>query len=178
MKIYIISNDSGNALCSEFVDVMEKNSGISTAVKERDGGNMEYIIKSTLDALSSSGDSAPIFVFADNPVGATIALNKQKDISAALCNSYSDYQDAKGENANVIIIGKEFRNISEIAKEFQGQKKEAPKVQRNAEQKAQEQKKPVQAEQKKKEEDNDGHVYDDGKKAGIAKRIKDALGII
>jgi hypothetical protein len=178
MRFYIISNVSD--VSERFSDFIEKR-GFNVTLKE-----INSDIKNIAKIASNNVSSGYVIVLVDDPILASMILNKENKINAALCDSENDIASALKDNANVFIIGDKFEKPEwlyslMINKE---NKQEIKKINDSAldlKQKQQNENKQIKEEIKKNEKiyvENQKEIEADSKNKGIFKKIKGSLGII
>ncbi len=191
MKIYIISNVPDDA--ERYSDALE-GTGASIVLKEIDTDTKGLV--SAAASAAASGNT--VVVLAEDPMLASMLLNKQKGVDAALCNSEKDILKAKQIDANVIVVGADFPKPERLAALFTGIQKDSKPKERQEQTQQREAPKPAgsgvdnslgrifakkpdaQRPQKRPEpkvEENEPVMPQQARK-GMLGRIKDSLGIV
>jgi len=98
MKLLVLSNVTGSV--DRVVDLIQQSSNF--VAKESNMTN-DAITRAAQDAIASEAYDL-VVVVAKDPIGAGMALNKQKELEAAVCGSADDAKLAKDNGANVIVI--------------------------------------------------------------------------
>ncbi len=111
MKVYIISNSGEKA--ERFANAIEKL-GASITLREVQSDERKLSEISSNAINSSNADY--VLVFAEDPVAANVHINKQKNLTSAVCNSARDLHLAKKNNISVIVVGESFDNADSFAK--------------------------------------------------------------
>ena len=197
MRILVLSN-----VLNGFDTIVDALNSRHSIIAKQVSVGTEDLANMAVNGLAS-GNYDLCIVVARDPVGASIMLNKSEGISAAVCNSASDVELAKRNNANILVIkslkpdaaaeiaeaisqqGFSFNALRQIKLPRIGIGKESAAGQRPPQQpqlQAQQQKRQQQVRQKQNEEGEEGEEEEEqaqqagGK--GILGKIKNALGII
>jgi len=202
MRILVLSN-----VLNGFDAIVEALNSRHSIIAKQVSVGTEDLANMAVNGLAS-GNYDLCIVVARDPVGASITLNKSEGISAAVCNSASDVELAKRNNANILVIkGLKPDAAAEIAEAISQQGfsfnalrqiklprigigigKESAAGQRPPQQpqlQAQQQKRQQQVRQKQNEESEEGEENEEEEEQarqaggkGIIGKIKNALGII
>ncbi len=184
MKILILSN----VRKSTDVVVERLREGHSIVAKEVNATNKE-LVNIARNELSKGYDVC--VMIPSDPVGASILLNKQESINAAVCSFAEDVELGKENGANVFVINPKTEELEEIGdaiseldynKNFFAAKigKAIKKISSMKIGKAgqqQQQGAKGQAEEEEESEEEEKELEEEAKK-GIIGKIKSALGII
>ncbi|MDE1851059.1 MAG: RpiB/LacA/LacB family sugar-phosphate isomerase [Candidatus Micrarchaeota archaeon] len=110
MKIYLISNvPEGGDEIEEVLD----GANVSVISKEILGRVKE--IDSEIERKISSSNANMLIFVTDDPIGASITLNKHEGLRAAVCNTVEDVSAARASGANAIILDNDRAQKGEIA---------------------------------------------------------------
>ncbi len=173
MKVYLISDVPSAA--EEIVEVLDRS---DVNVISKDVQMDIKNIVNTFRSIALSGNSDMMLFVTDDPMLATIELNKVQEIRAANAFSESDVKAARNRDANVIIVKHDSAKKAAIAQEVvkagskitkamdmvRNVKKPSNPIIPQPEIPEQKQSKPVQKQQQKKK--------------GLLSDLKDALGIV
>lgn len=182
MKIYIISNSYDKS--ESFENALEK---LDANITLKEVSSDEKKIANLASAALESKAPNFVLVFVKDPIAANMYLNKQRNINSAVCNSNRDFELARKNNINVIVVGDDLDDADGFAKMLMSNgmqkmsQKSKPSQSKNQDQKPTNHDKGQVRDQKQKaEEDEQSESQDDQlpKRPGIIGHLKDALGII
>jgi len=98
MRILVLSN-----VLNGFDTIVDALNSRHSIIAKQVSVGTEDLANMAVNGLAS-GNYDLCIVVARDPVGASIMLNKSEGISAAVCNSASDVELAKRNNANILVI--------------------------------------------------------------------------
>lgn len=179
MRVYIVSNrEEGN---DEFSNAIE-GLGANITLKETTSDEKKLSDSVSLAINNSKPDF--VLVLANDPIAANVSLNKQRNVTAAICNTQRDIDLAFKNEVNVVIVGEEVHDPQKFAHMLVGkhqvhtQKSQAPEKPKPP--KAQETRQ-IQKEERNEPKQGREELPDDTnlpKRPGLLGRLKDSLGII
>ncbi len=178
MRVYIVSNrEEGN---DEFSNAIE-SLGANITLKETTSDEKKLSDGVALAINSSKPDF--VLVLANDPIAVNVSLNKQRNVTAAICNTQRDIDLAFKNEVNVIIVGEDVHDPQRFAHMLFSKHQSHP-----AKPQAPEKPKPIKVQEVKqvqKEEKKEQPRHEDlpedinlPKRPGLLGKLKDSLGII
>lgn len=188
MKVYVLSNvpGKGDSIVNDF-----GASNVNVVSKENES-TVEEMSAAVAKAIEE-GKADYVIVIASDPIKASILMNKESNVYAALCSSADDIELAKVNNANTIVVNSSMSADNFVNALLSGRQKlsffmpKKKQEERQAEQpapkEAQKEQKQVKSKQQqmaesKKADEPEQQVPKRGKKSGLFGALKDSLGII